>query len=111
MDISHITPQIQSHYTCILSAAPTQQSSILAIFDPNASLTTPYMLLHSRNEIMECYRALERNNSRIEVKIEACSFDEEKMMGRDSRAEGCVLDFWIFKDFVMVVIEEACINY
>lgn len=72
MDPTNLQDELSKHIKDMLSLDPFQQhTAIESIYDIDAQLVNPFLVLHGRDEIISSYKTLSTSNLNIQIEIES----------------------------------------
>ena len=72
MNPDNLSDELSHHLSRIISLDSFQQQcSIESIYDIDAQLVNPYLVLHGRDEIVASYKALSKSNLNIQISIDS----------------------------------------
>jgi ketosteroid isomerase-like protein len=80
MDPASVQQQVELYFLQIITIFTAKQAETVdAIYDNDAIMTSPYMNLTGKSEILRGYQALSANNVELFIKFDSVTFDKQSL--------------------------------
>lgn len=94
MDPANLQDELSKYIKDMLSLDPFQQhTAIESIYDIDAQLVNPFLVLHGRDEIISSYKTLSTSNLNIQIEIDSiCNYTLNDCIAYDQIQQIAMID-------------------